>query len=86
MRKSTRFFIAYSAACLAVAVAIASGPSVETFEDGSVSVDFCIPFSGCSGWVYPYGGPDSLNEGWVIGNCGYETRGDPGFFCLDPNQ
>lgn len=29
-----------------------------------------------------YGGPLSLNEGVAVGPCGYEYRGEPGFFCL----
>jgi len=82
-QKARRLVIAGLAALLAVA---STGPSAQLHEDGSVMVGFCLPFQSCSGMVYPYGNDESLNAGWVVGNCGWETRGTPGPFCLPPND
>ena len=53
-----------------------------------------LSFSFASHWglrsslIGHYGDSRSVNEGWTIGladdagpECGYETRGEPGFFC-----
>lgn len=82
-QKTRRLVIAGLATLLAVA---STGPKAHLYEDGSVGGSFCLPFQSCSGLVYHYVSAQTLNEGWVLGNCGYETRGTPGFFCLYPNE